>query len=88
MSNIKIGDMVMVVRACPYCGDIQDIGEIDTVVEVVMSDDPMDCCDDETLSLTAFMEKDPDFGWPVQILKRIPPLGELDAVKDRDEVTA
>lgn len=75
----------MVVRGCPLCGDASDVGSVFRVTDVSTVEGMWGCChlDDGAEEMGA-SDDDQDDAYPLRILKRIPPLEELDDVK-RDE---
>ena len=87
MSAIKVGDLVVVVRACQFCGDASDLGEIFTVAELWHSRAPLDCCGttEETLNASSSTAINA-VGHPVELLKRIPPLEELEGQNQKEDL--
>jgi hypothetical protein len=88
VSAIKVGDLVVVVRGCAYCGD-ESLGEIFTVARVQEAYGAMTCCGigayDRDITASA---GHPDEGVPIGMLKRIPPLDELERDQIVKELTA
>ena len=86
MSDIKVGDLVMVVRK-HGCGC--DLGDVFVVRELERS--PSGYLDCSVCGARAFSSLDAssDHGWrAVAALKRIPPLSELEGEKRDEEITA
>ena len=89
MSDIKVGDLVLVAKACPHCGDTDGLGMIFLVFEIFSSDRGANCCGYTSgMSACATDPRNHNQGFDVQLLKRIPPLSELEGEKRDEEITA
>jgi hypothetical protein len=85
---IKRGDLVLVAKACPFCGDTADLGQVFVVNDLFQSGEPMNCCGDRTPAVCASSADKDWCGTPLALLKRIPPLSELDDVRQDEEIEA
>lgn len=86
MSEIKAGDLVMVVKPQPCCGDARCVGTIYRVVSVEVMKGWCLMCGRSLDAL--FARESPAFGCYVGVLKRIDPLPELESLDEPAEVTA
>lgn len=85
---IKVGDLVYVAYPCSSCGDLSDLGVTFRVGDFWESAQPLDCCGDSSNVVCASAEVRKYPGYPVDTLRRIPPLEELDDVKRGETVNA
>jgi hypothetical protein len=88
--TIRIGDLVMVVKPTPCCGDASDIGTVFYVRWVGMSDgECLKCGHTPAEEPAADNTTDLDDGcYPFAMLKKINPPPLEQSTKTRDEVTA
>lgn len=84
---LKIGDIAYVYRGCIHCGNIDDLGEIIKVHEIVEGHSIIECCDQEETSAVAFYD-DGSIGKYLWCLRKIPPLEELNEIEANQEITA
>jgi len=92
MSEIKVGDLVMVMRAfCPHFGKP---GYVFTVLGIEAANNFEGCSQCGVANIRdgrPLAKADIGHGlgfYPLALLKRIPPLGELDDVKRDEEIHA
>ena len=84
---IREGDLVQIVRPCPYCGCADDVGLIYVVREIFDTDNPTDCCGDASWDTCANGYKvGDDIGQPLRCLKKIPPLSELEGHPTQEDI--
>ena len=89
MSDIRVGDVVVVVGSCCERLAAQEprIGSVHTVEEI---EDSFPCycehCGFEGVERNVYFV-DSEYGAPLQWLKRIPPLAELQTWRQTDETT-
>ena len=80
MSNIEEGDLVMVVRGCPHCGNADQkpyVGSIFTAASGPLPGRGRWHCCDVTEDLTGTLISYRNIV-PTVLLKKIPPLSELE----------
>ena len=86
MSDIKAGDLVVVLRCC--CVD-EKTGHIGTVSEVFFARRACGKCGLNYTGIpAAFLDGDRGHGFALSWLKRIPPLDELERDQMIEELTA
>jgi hypothetical protein len=83
MSDIKAGDLVMVVRGCPICGDLDGIGMVFKVSAIELSKSITSCCAKNTFTSDALQDGEENCWWPVSALKKIDPPVEGDSLPTR-----
>ena len=86
MSDIKVGDLVMVVRAAMCCNSPKHIGRIYTVSGFYHGCKCQQCGQNAWTPSALINGKWSAF--PLNELKRIDPLPESESVDEKDEVTA
>lgn len=90
--EIKVGDLVIIVRSTSCCGETSDIGDIFTAGTVFNS--PVTECDicGKSLGNTTLVgiqgEEDGESGYPLSRLKKINPSTEPERVETQQEITA
>ena len=83
---IKVGDLVVVAKACPHCGSHEDLGKVFRVHTICTLEGGWNCCGYEGRPQTgALVDKD-EGGYVLQILKRIPPLSELEGQRTEEKL--
>lgn len=82
---ISVGDLVYVARPCKTCGNAEYIGHIFRVPEICLCEGDKDCCGDDTPEWCAIDPAD-DKGLPLDELRRIPPLTELEGIKSEEDI--
>lgn len=85
MSAINVGDLVVVYKPCPNCGDGKDLGLVFRVDYIAEDGGESDCCGPCEPSLCAFPPL-PKFGYGIETVKRIPPLDELEGVRTEEDI--
>jgi hypothetical protein len=87
VSDIKVGDLVMVVRPIDCCGHTQGLGRV-FIVEFLRDgmNICMTCGHRSAYSVDAWYLGS-NLAFPLQRLKRIPPLDELERDQIVDELT-
>lgn len=84
---IQVGDLVQVIKPCRHCGDTRGMGYFYRVEVVEWSGAaPSDCCRNTDNEICAFPPY-PELGYPLYVLKRIPPPEELGIVDEREKLT-
>jgi hypothetical protein len=88
VSQIKKGDLVMVVHATP-CGHLPKVGTVFVAAEVEKPPVPLYCtqCGRRWKAETSVYGYE-DYGFDIRRLKRIPPLDELEREQEKKELTA
>jgi len=89
MKPLSVGDLALVYKPAPCCGYSGDVGR-HFIVQAIAGDEYGDStCDQcgETYASTDALEVD-DTWHDIRTLKRIPPLSELDEIKEPEEVMA
>jgi len=87
MENIKVGDLVIVVKPTTCCGFIGDVGKVFTVLDIDGGIGiPSECwnCGQVSDSIDA-AERD-NYWHEIKTLKKIPPLSELDKIETKEEL--
>ena len=84
MSDIKVGDLVVVVRPRTCCGNMKAIGRL----FVVQSFGDFSWCECGQKQHWSVAYLDDWYRCEVSRLKRIPPLSELEGEKIKEELTA
>lgn len=88
MSDIKAGDLVMVVRPQPCCGDASAIGEVFVVRDVAGADADVHCCEcGEDLNDSIALMGD-EIGHVFSVLIRIDPPALPEDMQQPEELTA
>lgn len=83
---IKVGDLVVVVKPTPCCGSTGAMGEFFRVGEIVVCEGSCnDCGVEGSPELCAVIEGE-DEGAPLSILRRIPPLAELEGQRTEEDL--
>ena len=84
---ISVGDLVQVIRPAPCCGADDNIGDIFVVDHIFTGRTWCWNCDQAEEVPCAFVsgEENAD-GFQLQILKRIPPLSELEGERTQDDI--
>lgn len=89
MTQIKTGDLVMVVRGRHCCNTEASAKWFGYIFRVAGLEDVSDrrCkdCGDQRPMITALRASDP-IGWDVNRLKRIPPLSELEGERTQEDI--
>lgn len=87
---IGVGDLVVVVRACEYCGNNTHLGYVFCVRWVGYSDGSMDCCENGygDAEWSADDEASGDGAWPTSWLKRLDPDALRNDTPTKEELTA
>jgi len=89
--EIKLGDLVMVVRGKPCCGNTNTLGYIFTVSEFFLFKGGIGCClfcsAPSKPAILAAPEKGGN-GYYLSMLKKIDPPDENQFIRDEVEVTA
>lgn len=83
--NIKVGDLVMVVRPMPCCGGMKGVGKIFVVEDI---EEGIGQCEEffiQAFSLDA-LQKGTDIWWPIKALKKIDPPEEGDSLPTRKDI--
>jgi len=83
---IQVGDLVVIVKSCPHCGNATDLGIIFEVRGLFMSDGRMNCCGNVDNEMTAEDHIPDGGGTPVSVIKRIPPLSELEGQRTEENI--
>lgn len=86
MSNIKAGDLVMVVRPTPCCGNTGGMGTVYRAAEVSAVESYCDWCGKDWSGVVVWHED--DSGCDVSRLIRIDPPALPESVETEREVTA
>lgn len=84
---IKVGDLVMVVKPTPCCRGGNALGFLFRVDYIASGPQRCVSCGWRGESTDAWFDGS-DTSWPLSVLKRIPPLDELEGVDEREELTA
>lgn len=87
MREINVGDLVMVVKALPCCGWTGGIGDMFYVAEIFLTDGQCDKCGNITEEACANPAIDEN-GYPLTVLKKIPPLTEPESITTDEGITA
>jgi hypothetical protein len=85
MSDIKAGDLVMVVKAQPCCGSPMGLGLFFTVSSVESFPNMCLCCAKTTVSVVVC--PDPRGGYPIQRLIKIDPPALPESIERKKELT-
>ena len=88
MSDIKVGDLVMVVKSSLCCGSTDGIGETFVVRWLGRPNGQCEACGNCRPTYGADSVTNGDDGYDLRRLKRIPPLSDLERVTDKEELTA
>jgi len=82
MSDIKAGDLVMVVKPQPCCGGLGSVGKVFRVTHVHENFSICDWCGQD-LGLQTLLSDDNNFnaGYDNERCKKIPPLSDLEDVE-------
>ena len=82
MESIKANDLVYVYKECPWCHSNGSIGVYFTALKVESLEATMVCCRHNFTGKVVF--DTPEAGFPIGIVKKVPPLKELEGIK-KDE---
>lgn len=83
---IKKGDLVALVKPCPYCGCGSDIGMIFVAGRILLITEPTDCCGNTSADYI-IEDGHPDGGG--QLLRcciKIPPMSELEGQRTEEDL--
>ena len=87
MSDIKVGDLVVVVRGAPCCGNTQHLGLVFRVAVIFPLEGHCNHCGEEPPpQYGADYELESDSGFSLSTLKRIPPLSELEGERTQEDI--
>jgi len=84
MENIKVGDLVMVIKPIPCCGYDKRIGMISTVEQIVERGMYCTICGHNFGTSTHTIVN--GIGFSFDRLKKIPPLEEQDKIETKEEL--
>jgi len=85
MSDIKAGDLVMVVKPKPCCGRTGAIGRTYTVSLIETCEAGCGACG-KSLRITMVSGLNHDEGFCITQLKKIPPLTEPESILEQDSI--
>lgn len=83
--GIEVGDLVMVVRGCPYCIAEGALGHTFRVSEIYRSYSRSLCCG-QLGRVPVAIDNDNENGYDLRILKRIDPLHEPEHTEEEAHV--
>lgn len=86
--SIKKGDLVALVKPCPYCGCDDEIGMIFVAGNIIRTVEPMDCCGDTSSDYVIEDGHPRGGGQLLRCCMKIPPLSDLEGVDEKETLHA